>query len=409
MKNTKPRQCNDWIEAYLKYTYDNEYPRSFHLWNAICCISGAMQRRLCMPWGAEDIIYPNLFVVLVGHSGLGKGRSMKPAISIFKETGLPVSPASITIEQLLVHMAKHNDVFMHRITKKPISHTSMQIFAEELSVLLGQRNIKKLSILTDLFDSHELWENATKTSGEESLPNVCLNMLGASAPDWFPSMIPQEALGGGFTSRIIFVVERAKFQSMPRPVVNDKLAILRQRLVDDLRQIAAKTFNGEVFFSEAGWAAWDKYYINQEDNIKKDKWPVQDPIFRGYCNRRALHVRKLAMVFAVARKNFNWLVEPDDLHRAIRVLRNVERKMPRLFSGVGINTYAQVTNAIREYLHMRGKASRKEILNNFASELDAQSIQIVERTLQERGVMKLSYVAATGEVYYNLIEKEEET
>jgi hypothetical protein len=402
----KSRICKDWIRTYLNYTKDNEYPRAYHLWNAICCLSGAMQRRVYMPWEAEEPIFPNLYVVLVGHSGLGKGRSMKPALSIFKAVGLPVAPASITIEQLLVFMGRSIGDYIDNVTKKPVVHTSIQIFSEELSVLLGQKNIKKLSILTDLFDASPLWENATKTSGEDSLPNVCMNLLGASAPDWFPSMIPQEALGGGFTSRVIFVVERAKFQIMSRPAQGEHLTQIRESLIQDLRQIAAVTFNGPIEFNHEGWKAWDKYYIDQETNIRKDIWPVRDPIFRGYCLRRSLHIRKLSMVFAVSRGDFDWKIEPRDLQNAIGVLRNAEKKMPRLFHGVGINVYAHVTNSIREYLHMRGTVTRTEVLNNFASELDAQSLYLVERTLQDRGIIDI--VNDNGTIKYVLIEKEEE-
>jgi ribosomal protein S25 len=57
---------------------------------------------------------------------------------------------------------------------------------------------------------------------------------------------------------------------------------------------------------------------------------------------------------------------------------------------------------------MRGRVSRKEILNNFASEIDSQSIQIVERTLEERGVMKL-VVNNKREIFYQLIEEEGES
>jgi hypothetical protein len=80
--------------------------------------------------------------------------------------------------------------------------------------------------------------------------------------------------------------------------------------------------------------------------------------------------------------------------------------MPRLFHGVGINVYAHVTNSIREYLHMRGTVTRAEILNNFASELDAESLHIVERTLQDRGIIKI--LNDNGTIKYVLVEKEEE-
>lgn len=400
--------CEDWIKSYLKYVRNTEQPRSYHLWNAICCIAGALQRRVWMPWGSQDIIFPNLYVVLVGRSGLGKGRSMRPAIALFRETGLPLAPDAVTIEKLVVLIEEKRNQFVDRISKIPINHMSVSLYSQELSVLLGKKDMVKLSILTDLYDCQEMWDKATKGSGTENLENVCLNIIGASAPDWFSSMFPQEAIGGGFTSRIIFVVEKVKYQIIARPTHTDEQRNLWKDLVHDLRIIASPEFNGPMVFDDACWDFWEKYYIEENLAMQRDEWPVKDRIFRGYCERRSLHLRKISMAFAVSRHDFNWKVEVRDFKKAQKVLFNAEKKMPHIFSGIGINVYAHVTSAIMQYMEARGVVTKKEILRNFSNEIDGVSIKIIEQTLEDMGFMKIMVNPKDRQVVYVPLESKEQ-
>jgi len=59
------RKGGDWIEDYIKYTKNTEPPILYREWSAVSTIASAMQRKCFLPWELEDIVYPNLYVVLV--------------------------------------------------------------------------------------------------------------------------------------------------------------------------------------------------------------------------------------------------------------------------------------------------------------------------------------------------------
>ena len=71
------RKLPDLIEAFMEYTEGEPTPDVFRHWGGIFMVSAALSRRV---WtnSAEDQIYPTLFVILVGDSGVGKGPTMKP-------------------------------------------------------------------------------------------------------------------------------------------------------------------------------------------------------------------------------------------------------------------------------------------------------------------------------------------
>ena len=88
----------DWISAYLKFTENTESPTSYHIWTAIACIAGALQRKCFMQWGLERI-YPNMYIVLVGPAGrTRKSVAINIGQDIFKALELPLASESITPE-----------------------------------------------------------------------------------------------------------------------------------------------------------------------------------------------------------------------------------------------------------------------------------------------------------------------
>lgn len=390
------RQIKDWIVSYIKYMEDTEHPTAYHIWNAIGCIAGTLQRRVYMPWGGQTI-YPNMYIVLVGGSGLGKGESMKPVIEMFKETGLAVAPDAVTTASLIVNMRDKQDQYVDE-NNNFVTHSSMMIFAKELVVLLGQRDVQKIAYLTDWYDGGD-WENSTKTQGEHDLYNVCLTLLGASAPDWFSSMLPLEAMGGGFTSRIIFIVETEKAKTQPIPIYTNKHVVLRQMLTERLHDI--RNVVGAFTFTKDAKKLYSEFYIKQELDIQKDIWPVQDSTFAGYTNRRKVHLCKMSMIFAVSRGS-KGIVTAQDFDKSLLVLRNAETKMPRLFGGVGRSVHGPIINAVMDYLLKYRKSTRSKILRIFYKDLDVGNIDIVEGTLIKMGLLELTKIAGNRDVGYKI-------
>ena len=380
------RKLDDWIDGYLEYMKDTEHPIPYHIWNAVACVAGALQRRVYMPWD-DGVIYPNMFIILVGPSGIGKGQSMRPIIEMFVETGLPTVAEAITTAALITFMQESETKYLDIETGKTIEHSSVQVFARELSVLLGQRDMKKISFITDWYDAHDVWRDSTKTQGKNFIKGVCLNLLGACAPDWFPSILPPEAMGGGFTSRIIFVVETTKAKICPRINYSKDRKRLKEDLTNDLKILAAESFRGPFDFTPEAQELYDSWYIAQEEDIQNNIYPIKDSSFRGYVSRRMLHLRKISIIMAVSRGSEGEIL-PKDLERAFAILTNAEQKMPRLFGGVGRAVHGAAINAVMQFMLNKGDSSRSEVMRLFANDIDSSNIEIVESSLMYMNFMK---------------------
>ena len=77
-----------WLDVYLKYVDNTESPTSYHVWTALSCIAGALQRKCYIKWGLETV-YPNMYVVLVGSAGrTRKSLAINIGQDVFKELDL---------------------------------------------------------------------------------------------------------------------------------------------------------------------------------------------------------------------------------------------------------------------------------------------------------------------------------
>lgn len=398
-----PRELDNWLDSYLKYTDNTESPISYHTWCGLSVIAGALQRRVYLQWGLAETIYPNLYVVLIGPSGrTRKGTAIGIAKAMLKETaGITVVPESSSGRQaMILAMKRASKNFEDPVDGKIKFHCSVTAFSEELSVFLGQGDIAYLSNLTDWYDSKDDWEYETVGRGKDSLQGLCLNLCGGTAPDWIQSMIPQEALGGGFTSRVIFVVEEKKRKIVPEYVVDDATRELGAKLVRDLERIA--NLSGEMKFDKAGKDAYVNWYIDQDTKLSAGMPAIQDTRFSGYCERRATHLRKLMLVCSASRGDDLKLTEAD-FHKAKGLMEDIEINMSKTFGGLGRARASDETAIIMSFLQDIGTTTRSALMQRFYRDIDPLTLAQIEQTLVQMGKLKIKLLVEKQDKMYTWI------
>lgn len=329
---------------------------------------------------------------------------MRLGYNILKEVQVKIASESIIREALIRNMKNSVANFADPQTKQVHFHSSLTVMSEELSVFLGQSNVKFLADLTDWYDCKEKWTYETKNSGVDSIQGVCLNLLGATAADWLVSILPQEAIGGGFTSRIIFVVEENKRKTIPEPKPTKRGQILQKALIEDLEHIT--NLAGQFVFSPDAKEMYTSWYTEQEQRASKGQFAINDPRFAGYCDRRATHLRKLSMLFSSSRGD-DMMIMSDDFERAHETLRAAEVKMPRVFAGLGQARFAAITEKIIQFIASKKSVTRSELMIVFHRDVDGETLGIIEKTLEAMKVIKKKIDPMDSEVTYVFTGKQE--
>lgn len=394
------RELSGWLENYLTYTENSESPLSYHTWCGLSVIAGALQRRVYLKWGLGQVIYPNLYIVLIGPSGrTRKGVAIGIAKDFLKQIpGITVTPESSSGRQaMILAMKRAITNFQDPSDGRIKFHCSVTAFSEELSVFLGQGDIAYLSNLTDWYDSKDDWEYETVGRGKDTLQGLCLNMLGGTAPDWIQSMIPQEALGGGFTSRIIFIVEEIKRKLVPEHFITPEEEVLGEKLTRDLERISR--LSGEITFTETAKKHYVEWYIAQDTALSNKKPAVSDTRFAGYNERRATHLRKL-MILCSASRGDDLKIQEVDFYESRKLLYSAEVNMHKTFGGFGKARSSDQTEIIKNYIQQVGITTRKLLMQKFYRDVDPQTLSIIEETLQQMKVLSVELMPKEGDKKY---------
>lgn len=365
------RDLTDWIDAYLEYSQNSEPPEMFRLWSAISTIAAVLQRKCRFDWGTLTF-YPNMYIVLVGPPASRKGTAMNIAYPFLEELQIKCAAEAITREALIRELKNAND---NVVTSdgKMFFHSSLTIWSQELTVFLGYQNFQLMSDLTDWYDCRNQWTYRTKNMGTDEIIGVFVNLFGATTPDLIRSTMPLNAIGGGLTSRMVFVYEQNKGKVVPYPALSERERSLKSRLQNDLARIHLLT--GGFRVKKDFLNRWIEWYPYQEQHP-----PIEDPRFAGYLERRATHIMKLCMIVNAARTD-SMVITSGDLERAVAILEKTEKNMTMTFSGVGKESHADVLVSIMNDLGMAGELTFSQLLGKYKDDVDAWRLEKVMETL----------------------------
>lgn len=379
----------------MELTENTEPPTNYHRWCAIAILSAALRRKCFLRWG-PDTIYPNVYVVLVGPSGRArKGTALNVVRRLLKEAKLPMTADAITPEGLASEIERFRSN-----AKDGEQHCSVLCMSSELNVFLKTRDDSMHINLTDWYDCPDTWVYKTKNKGEANLTNVYVVLLSATAPEWIPTIFPLQAIGGGLTSRIIFVVEEKKRQSIPIPIQTQREIQLFADLQHDLELIAL--LDGEFRMTDEAVGFYADWYTRQETKMAQGNYPVQNKLFYGYCDRRATHLRKLGIIISAADSD-DRMITHHHISKALDLLELTEAQMPRAFGGVGRAKNAEVIYRAAQIIQDKGEIYRFELMRILGYDVDSETINDIEETLVKMNLMVVEKDLRNAKITYRFI------
>lgn len=383
-----------WLDAYLKYTSWSEAPAAFHFFTGAAVLGTTMSRRAWFTKGYYKV-YPNHQIILVAPTGkCRKTSALNLGLGLLRELeGVNVIADKITPEALAAELGQVT------LGDKALIQTKAAegvIYAPELAVFLGKQKYNEglITLLTALFDNPEKWEISTKGGGKQTIEKVCLTFLGASTPDWLVSAIPQDAFGGGFMSRLLFVVQEDTPRCFPIPDVKEK----PKHLIDWLRALKKQEV-GEIGFRTDDDKQWyQMWYTAGKKNIPEDEKMA------GYHERKPDHLLRLAMVLAVSEERVR--ITREDMITSNKLLNFLEESMLTNFKWLGSKPVGVDQGRILTVLRANGGTMRSgDLLRKLVFYMNGMQFRQAIETLMHAGLILERPDHKTGQHTYVLIEQ----
>lgn len=326
------RHFDDWIKEYIAYSAESEAPDKFHYWSAVSVIAGALRRRVHINMGYFQWV-PNFYIIFVAPPGIvSKSTTAQIGMSLLREVpGIKFGPDVVTWQALANSLANASELFqLPDGTMFPMS--AITIVSGELGTFFNPHDREMVDLLVALWDGQVgTFSKATKTQGNDTIQNPWVNLLGCTTPAWIAGNFPEYLIGGGFTSRCIFVFSDIKRHLNAYPFMGLPTTFngTQKKLVEDLGIIASLA--GEYKLTKAALDFGIKWYAAHY--ATRPPWLDNDR-FGGYLARKQTHIHKLAMIIAASKSNLLEITEAD-LDLAIKVIGTIEADMPKVFANIG--------------------------------------------------------------------------
>lgn len=383
-----------WIEDCLSEVTDVETPVSWIYWSLLTAISASVGNNYYLRALKGNVIYrPNLYVILLGESGLGKAYGINLSKQLVAATNSTrVIAGRSSIQAIVTELSKHKT---RPDGLQPITDSRGFIVNGELSSAIIA-DVDALSILTDLYDGvvHDEWVNSLKLSGKETLKNPYITALFGTAPAGFYDSIPQANIEGGYIGRNLIIYEEKRSRNLD--LLDDD-----ENADDRIKDYLVPKYS--IYLKEL-YSKKGRLIVNTEAkeifNIWRRKWRAsQQPDKTGFINRVPDHVLKVAMLVCLGRYNNAGVINEIDITEAIDKVSGLIYSNKISSHGRGLDPAAGQTQIVLNIL-LRAEGneiSRKKMLSQGHGNFDSfQLDRIVETLLEMNWIEKDRFVAGTA-------------
>lgn len=361
-----------------------------------------------MPFGANRI-FPNQYVMLIGHAGARKSTAIKMAAKVVRAAGYEHFAAEKTTkEKFLIDLEGADDepsrVYSSRareganrsVTARDVlanleletnsdNHDGVPkevfITADEFNEFAGSGNLDFLSMLGALWDWDDesgTYKHRFKNSKSISIYQPTISLIGGNTHVGFKNAFPEAAIGQGFLSRLILVYSEPSGRKITFPEKpSDAVAIA---IGERLNRIT-KEVTGEATLSAKARQALDTIYRTWQE--------LEDYRFKSYSTRRQTHLFKLCLITAAMRVSTE--IDLEDVILANSILTWAESSMDKALGEYGKSRNAEVIQTIMAALY-----SSKEPMKFTAL------FKLVRRDLERQEMLPgiLNDLVAAGKIQY---------
>lgn len=377
--SSKTRRLDNFISTFISATEPLASPTIFRRWAGISLIAAALRQNVWVKTAHR--LYPNMYVFLIAHPGVGKTRIISQARHIaLKSEAVHCAPISMTFAAMVDALSEDCKVEIVRNPEGTIKYNSMYITADELGAFMAKYEPEMIDGLSHFYDPSPYQQVRRTNDVNIRIESPQINILAGSTPQNLVGFMPEKAWGQGFTSRIIMVF------SDQRLIVDDFADHGPQRL-DDLIHDLTHISN-----------LWGQFTVDQKYRDAVNHWrdggelPIPShPRLVHYITRRRVHIYKLSMISAVNRSDHLHLTEAD-FFTAIEWLSQAETHMPDIFKAGATNADSQAMEDIVHWIRITNVndlgVSEQRIISYARDKVPIHSILRIIDILESSGQIK---------------------
>jgi hypothetical protein len=324
------------LDEFVYAQGKQEVPFDFLTWAGISLIAACLSDRVYYKKFRASKLLPNMYVVLIGPSGLGKGVAIDAALNVLGSVpackdyvndfrGKATAPH--LIDYLSARSKPHSEE--DKIAGKahdPGAPNRLYLITPELSMSVGSGPIADMfvKLLTELYTGGDyVFQEGTRTSGARVLRCPIINWLGGTTEDWLVSSVTKDAITGGFFARSVAVCgDYDMGRRVYRPTYPRDYVEVMTRLGESIQWFC--TLRGEYQMTEKADAILEHWYNTREvpeDELLMPTWRREHDL-----------IIKLSMILCANEYQQDMKIRSRHIIEAQRLARSVTKNIPYLIT-----------------------------------------------------------------------------
>lgn len=360
-RSVSKRHYKDWLTAFVEYASYGEAPLRMYFWTGVSAMAGALRRQV---WIDQKYFkwYANFYILLVAPPGIvSKSTTAGIGMDLLRKVpGVKFGPNVVTWQALVGAFAEASEAF--ELNGEYHTMSALTLESSELGNLLNPQDKQMIDLLVEMWDGKTgSFEKKTKHSGDDSVENPWINLIACTTPAWIAGNFPEYMIGGGFTSRTVFVYadEKRQYVAYPSLCVPQDHQRMKEKLIHDLEQISM--LKGEVTLSPDAYE-WGKDWYMRHYKTKPPN--MDDERFGGYLARKQTHIHKLAIVVSASESD-TLIVTSEHLMLADQMVTDLELDMPMVFSKIGRSDESFQVDRMLQFIRGKKSVIYKELYQHF--------------------------------------------
>lgn len=389
----------NFLDRYLHAAGQSLVPARFHVWSCVSLVAAALADRVWFEKFPDDRMHPNLYVILIGGSGLGKGIAIKIATKFVAhghETEInpyqgKVSGAAFI--DVIAPIAARDEA--GNVQLNPDIAPVVYLITPELSMSLGEGKfaddfIKRMTALWEGGD-YIYREDARTSQTHHAYRVPTVNWIGGSTEEWLHDSITRNAIVSGFFGRAIPVMETYDLDKrLTDPVFPADRAETVEWLRERLRAITKL---------EGRFELTNKAQDVRDSWLQQRPLPDEEAMLASWMRQDDLSL-KVAMCLAACSGKDDYCIRSDELKHAIRLVQRAHTAIPVLIRTASRTQATAALDVVEQFIKLAERISHSALLKKVTHRgIHAKELKAHVDTLKEKKMISIERVNGGGSVY----------